>query len=94
MFDSISNLSAFKRSNGITNDIFLSTFVAGGPRQDYNHINLSIGEHVEACEENNYKTNSSNTRGTPTVALNPVSNSTGSYYFISLATGKRLNRSK
>ena len=59
---------------------------------DFNLLILEFGAYVEVYEDNQYMTNSSDTRGTPAITLNPTFNSTGSYNFFSLVTGATLVR--
>lgn len=80
------------RKNSITNSISPLIFLTSEPMQDYNNIKLSVGDYVEVCEDNHYQTTSIYTRGILAITLNAVNNSTGNYYFISLAIGQRLTR--
>jgi hypothetical protein len=57
---------------------------------DYNkHCQLEFGSYAQVNEEHD---NSMTTRTTRAIALRPTGNSQGGYYFLSLSTGRRLNR--
>ena len=92
MCDTISNLSIFLKLNSICNNISLSTFVTRVPYLDYNYFQLSIRNYTEVYEDNDYQTNTVYTKGTQAITLNFIKNSMRSYYFLSIITGKRLNR--
>jgi len=53
---------------------------------------LQFGDYVEIYEDNKFQTNSQDTRGILAITLNPVYNSTGSYNFFSLVTGRTVER--
>ena len=86
------NLNRLPRRGGVSPHLSPLTIVCNAPKLDFNLLKLTFGDYVEVYEDNGFQTNSPNTRGTPAIALNPVYNSTGSYYFFSLVTGRRLNR--
>ena len=67
------------------------TIVTNTAKLDFNLFTLSFRTYVEVYEDNGFSTNSSDTQGTPVITLNPTFNSTGSYNFLSLVTGKVLN---
>ena len=79
--ESIGNLNRFPREGSMTKNLSPLPFVMGAPKLDFNLLTYSLGDHAEVHEENNYQTNSPNARGTRAISLNPVHNSTGSYYF-------------
>jgi hypothetical protein len=61
-----------------------------GQQADYLvHCQLEFGEYVQVHESHD---NSMLTRTTGAIALRPTGNAQGGYYFMSLTTGKRLNR--
>ena len=53
------------------------------------HSRQQFGEYVQLYEENN---NNMQARVTSAIALHPKENAQGAYFFIILATGRRLNR--
>jgi len=63
-----------------------------GQSSDYGlHCKLQFGEYVQVHESHD---NSMKARTTGGIALRPTGNVQGGYYFMSLSTGKRLNRYK
>jgi hypothetical protein len=59
---------------------------------DYNnHCKAPFGAYCKTHEEND-PTNSMDTQGTPSICLGPTGNLQGSYYFLSLVTGKLIKR--
>ena len=65
------------------------TFVTG-QQVDYKcHCRFQFGEYVQTHEEHN---NSMNPRTIGAIALRPVGNGQGSFYFMSISTGRVLNR--
>ena len=86
--DSIQNLNIFPKKTGVSKNLSPLTIVAGTPRFFFTKLKLSFGEQAEVHDDNDYQTKSANTRGIPAITLNLVNNSSGSYYFYSLATGR------
>jgi len=61
-----------------------------GQQCDYRlHGQLQFGEYVQVHESHD---NTMSTRTTGAIALRPTGNIQGGYFFLSLSTGKRLNR--
>jgi hypothetical protein len=61
-----------------------------GQHSDYNlHGQLQFGEYAQVHESHD---NTMSTRTTGAIALRPTGNIQGGYYFMSLSSGKRLNR--
>jgi hypothetical protein len=82
-------LNMFPPSDGISKTLSPRTLVVG-LNVDYNkHCRLEFGEYAQVHEEHD---NSMVTRTTGAIALRPTGNSQGGYYFLSLSTGRRLNR--
>ena len=60
-----------------------------GQQVDYKrHCHFQFGEYAQTHEEHN---NSMNPRTVGALALRPVGNGQGSFYFLSIATGRILN---
>ena len=78
--------------NGVSNNISPTTIVGGHPRPDYHVITkVSFGTYAQVNDDSD-PTNGLIQKTTGVIALNPVVNGQGYYYFMSLATGERLNR--
>ena len=61
-----------------------------GQQVDYKlHCHFQFGEYTQTHEEHN---NSMNPRTIGAIALRPVENDQESFYFLSIATGRVLNR--
>ena len=90
--DSIKNLNRFYRKTGVSKHLSPLTIVTSLTKLDFTKLKLSFGENSKAHKDNGYQSNITKTRGAPTITLNPVHDSSGSYYFYSLVSGCRLAR--
>ena len=81
--------NAFPAENGISDELSPRAIVTGSAI-DYNrHCKYELGEYVQTHEEHD---NSMGARTVGAIALRPTGNAQGSHYFMSLATGRRINR--
>ena len=82
-------LNAFPTAGGASRQMSPRTIVTG-QQVDYKRLcRFQFGEYVQTHEEHN---NSMNPRTIGAVALRPVGNGKGSFYFMSITTGRVLNR--
>jgi len=78
-------------TNGVSSNVSPETLVTGLPPPDYKEvIKLNFGDYVQTYEGITKNTNKSRYIGA--IALHPSSNCTGSWYFMSLLTGKKIHR--
>ena len=81
-------LNAFPPGDGVSETISPRTLITGrGVTQ--RHFELEFGEYVQVHEKSD---NTMRPRTVGAIALRPTGNEEGSYYFMSLETGRRLNR--
>ena len=84
-------LHAFPRSDGISADMSPREIVTG-VKLDYNkHCKYQFGQYVQTHEQTD---NTMTERTIGALALRPVGNIQGSWYFLSLSTGRLLKRTK
>jgi hypothetical protein len=82
-------LNSFPAEGGVS-DTLSPRAIVTGMQLDYNkHCRLEYGTYVQTHEEHD---NSMATRTTGAIALRPTGNMQGGYYFLSLTTGRVLNR--
>ena len=82
-------LNAFPAAGGASQDLSPRTIITG-QQVDYKwHCRFQFGEYAQTHEEHN---NSMNPRTVGAIALRPVGNGQGSFYFLSITTGRVLNR--
>jgi hypothetical protein len=82
-------LNSFPNENGVSRTVSPRTIMTG-KTIDYNrHCKLMFGAYAQVHEEHD---NSMQARTTGAIALRPTGNEQGGFYFMSLASGKRLNR--
>ena len=82
-------MNAFLVRNGVSKTHSPRTIVTG-KQVDFNqHCRVEPGAYVHTCEEHN---NTMRTQTVGEIALQPMGNSQGSFYFLSLTTGHRINR--
>ena len=82
-------LNAFPISGGASGNLSPRT-ISTGQKVDYKrHCRFQFGEYTQTHEEHN---NSMNARTVGALALRPVGNGPGSFYFLSISTGRVLNR--
>ena len=82
-------LNAFPVSKGVSRDLSPRTILTGQKVDYKRHCRFQFGEYTQTHEEHN---NSMNPRTVGGLALRPVRNGQGSFYFLSVATGRVLNR--
>jgi hypothetical protein len=82
-------LNSFPQKGGISTTMSPRAIVTGMTVDFGKHCQLEFGEYVQTHEEHD---NSMNTRTIGALALRPTGNAQGGYFFMSLATGRRLNR--
>ena len=76
-------------SDGISDTLSPATIVTGSPKDDYRSMKLEIGSYVQVYDGTSNDTKS---RTLGAITLNPTGNSSGDYYFMSLATGRKIHR--
>ena len=82
-------LNSLPQKNGLYSELSPQTIVTG-QRLDFKlHCRFQFGEYVQTHEEHD---NSMNPRTVGALALHPTGNAQGSFYFMSLSTGRVLNR--
>jgi hypothetical protein len=84
-------LNQFPALDGISDKISPFTMMTGKSNPDYTQITLDFGSYVQVFEDNN-PSNSTHSRCTGAIALNPTGNISGDHYFMSLNTCRRLSR--
>ena len=65
--------------------------MTGRAKPDYNELKLEFGSYVQVFEDNT-PSNTTSSRNTGAIVLNPTGNAQGDYFFMSLVTRKRLSR--
>ena len=82
-------LNAFPILGGVSGDLSPRTILTG-QKVDYKcHCRFQFGEYTQTHEEHN---NSMNPRTVGALALRAVGNGQGGFYFLSISTGRVLNR--
>lgn len=79
-------LNAFPNRNALSRKISSDTIILGKPKVDSNCLKLSFGVDAQVYENT---TNTMEQKTIGVIALRP-SNDHGSYYFMSLETGKQM----
>ena len=82
-------LNAFPVSGGASGNLSPRTILTGQKVDYKRHCRFQFGEYAQTHEEHN---NSMNPRTVGALALRPVGNGQGSFYFLSISTGRVLNR--
>jgi hypothetical protein len=82
-------LNSFPADDGISDTLSPRALVVGSQIDYAKHCKLEFGTYVQTHEEHD---NSMATRTTGAIALRPTGNEQGGYYFMSLTTGRVLNR--
>ena len=82
-------LNAFPVAGGVSQDLSPRTILTGQQVDYKHHCRFQFGEYTQTHEEHN---NSMNPRTVGALALRPVGNGQRSFYFLSTATGRVLNR--
>jgi hypothetical protein len=91
VFTSVFWLNAFPNRLGISNTMSPRTFVAGLTIDFAKHCRIKYGQYVKTHEKHD---NSMATRTVRAIAMRLTGNQQGSYYLYSLATGRRLHRTR
>ena len=81
--------NAFPVLGGASRDLSPRTILTGQKVDYKRHCRFQFGDYTQTHEELN---NSMNPRTVGALALRPVGNGQGSFYFLSVATGRVLNR--
>jgi len=84
-------LNSFPKKHGISATISPRTIITGLELDFNKHCALEFCEYCQTHEETD---SSMRTRTVGALALRPTGNAQGGYYFLSLHTGKRLNRKR
>ena len=82
-------LNAFPAAGGASQDLSPHTILTGQQVDYKHHCHFQFSEYTQTHEEHN---NSMNPRTIGAIALRPVGNGQGSFYFLSVTTGRVLNR--
>jgi Reverse transcriptase (RNA-dependent DNA polymerase) len=82
-------LNMFPANDGVSSTLSPRRIMTGQHCDYALHGQLQFGEYAQVHESHD---NSMSSRTTGAIALRPTGNAQGGYYFLSLSTGKRLNR--
>ena len=82
-------LNSLPQKNGLQGKLSPRTIVTGQKLDFKRHCRFQFGQYVQTHEEHN---NSMSPRTVGALALRPTGNAQGSFYFMSLSTGRVLNR--
>jgi hypothetical protein len=82
-------LNVFPNELGISDTMSPRTILSGKTIDYKRHCRIMFGAYAQVHEEHD---NSLQTRTAGAIALRPTGNEQGGFYFMSLATGRRLNR--
>jgi hypothetical protein len=82
-------LNSFPPTDGISTVLCPRALIVGTQLDYTKHCQLEFGAYVQTHEEHH---NSKATRTTGAIALRPIGNEQGGYYFVSFTTGRVLNR--
>jgi hypothetical protein len=85
----VRNINMFPHPDGISPTMSPATIVTGTLKTDYRTLKLEFGTYVQVYDGTSNDTKS---RTLGAIATNPTGNSSGDYFFMSLATGKRIHR--
>jgi len=91
VYHATKGLNLFPAKNGISDTLSPLTIMTGRANPDYNDLKLEFGSYVQVFEDNT-SSNTTTSRNTGAIVLNPTGNAQGDYFFMSLVTGKRLSR--
>jgi hypothetical protein len=75
--------------DGVSPTMSPATIVTGQPKTDFRTLTLEFGTYVQVYDGTSNNTKS---RTLGAIATNPTGNSSGDYYFMSLATGECIHR--
>ena len=88
VYCSIKNLNAFPASDGISKTLSPSASITGKPPLDFNNLlKIKYGDYAQVFKDTK---NDMSERTVGAIALYPSGNVQSSWYFMSLATGKRI----
>ena len=82
-------LNSVTQKNGLASELSPRTIVTGQKLDFKRHCRFQFGRYVQTHEEHN---NSMSPRTVGALALRPTGNAQGSFYFMSLSTGRVLNQ--
>ena len=82
-------VSTCYHADGISSTLSPATIVTGCPKSDYRTMSLEFGTYVQVYDGTSNDTKS---RTLGAIATNPTGNTSGDYYFMSLATGHCIHR--
>ena len=82
-------LNTFPAAGGASHNLSPRTIITGQQVDYKRHCRFQFGEYAQTHEEHD---NSMNPRTVGTIALRPVGNGQGSFYFLNIATGRVVNR--
>jgi len=82
-------LNVFPALNGVSKTLSPRSIMTGKPNLDYNHCKIEFGSYALVFEDND-PTNTTKSRSTGAIALNPTGNTEGDYHFMSLTSGCQL----
>jgi hypothetical protein len=85
----IRTINMLPHRDGVSATMSPATIVTGEPKTDFQTLRLEFGTYVQVYDGTSNDTKS---RTLGAIALNPTGNTSGDYYFMSLATGARIHR--
>ena len=89
VYASVFWLNSFAPNDGVSKFMSPRTIVTGLQVEFNRHCQLEFGTYTQVHEEHD---NSMDSRTAGATALRPTGNAQGGYYFMSISTGRRLNR--
>ena len=88
----IKRLNNLPADDGVSDTMSPNTLITGAPGIEYKELTkLQFGDYVQVHQENTI-TNTNEPRSVGAIAIYPSGNAQGTWYFMSLNTGKRLHR--
>ena len=88
VYASVFWLNCFYPSGSICGDLSPRTIITGQTIDFNRHVKHEFGAYVQTHEAND---NTMRERTVGAIALRPTSNEQGSYYYLSLSTGRKIN---
>jgi hypothetical protein len=85
-------LNQFPAKNSVSDTLSPLTIMTGRPTPDYNDMKIEFGANAQDFEKDNNPTNTPKARTTGAIAMTLMGNAQGGYFFLSLATGRKLSR--
>jgi hypothetical protein len=85
----VRNHNMLPHPDGVSTTMSPATIVTGAPKTDFTTMRLEFGTYVQVYDGTSNDTKS---RTLGAIATNPTGNANGDYYFLSLATGHRIQR--